>query len=208
MLKNNVDLYFIDGCGRCPLGGTPNCKVNNWPKELLALRQIALECGLNEELKWGVPVYTYQKANIVIVAAFKEYCSLSFFKGALLADSEKLLSMSGENSQSARLFKFTDIATIKKLESSIKTYIYEAIEIEKAGIKVAVKKTSDLILPVELINKFNTDPAYKIAFDTLTASKQKGYIYYFSQAKQAKTRENRIEASKEKILSGKGIFDY
>lgn len=208
MLKENVDLYFIDGCGRCPLGGTPNCKVNNWPNELQNLRRIVLECGLNEELKWGVPVYTYQNKNIAIVAAFKEYCSLSFFKGALLSNSDGLLVASGENSQSAKLIKFTSTEEIIRLELSLKAYLFEAIEVEKIGLKIISKKPEELLFPEELSDKLASDPVFKKAFEALTPGRQKGYIFYFSQPKQSKTRSSRIDGSLEKILSGKGISEY
>lgn len=208
MLKENVDLYFIDGCGRCPLGGTPNCKVNNWPNELQNLRRIVLECGLNEELKWGVPVYTYQNKNVAIVAAFKEFCCLSFFKGALLSNSDGLLVASGENAQSAKLIKFTNNDEILRLETMLKAYVFEAIEVEKLGLKIISKKPEELPFPTELSVKLATDPIFKKAFEALTPGRQKGYIFYFSQPKQSKTRVSRIENSLTKILSGKGVSEY
>src|SRR5690606_37735477 len=133
-MTRDVDAYFSEGCMRCPLGGTPECKVHRWPQELQLLRQIVLSCGLTEESKWGVPCYTHKGANIAIVSAFKNYASLSFFKGALLRDEHQILHSPGENSQAARLFKFTDPKQILEVEDLIKAYIFEAIEIEEAGL--------------------------------------------------------------------------
>ena len=130
-MNTNVDTYFTDGCGRCKFGGTPECKVHNWPDELKQLRRIILDCGLNEESKWGVPCYTYKNSNVLMLAAFKEYASLSFFKGTLLSDTGKILDKPGESSQAVRMFKFTDVQDILKIESTIKAYIFEAIEVEE-----------------------------------------------------------------------------
>ena len=152
-MNPKVDLYFTDGCGRCPLGGTPNCKVNSWQKEMKHIRRIILDCGLTEELKWGVPCYTFQKSNIAVLAAFKEYCSLSFFKGALLSDSNGILTQPTENTQSARLIRFTSVREILNLEPAIKAYLYEAMEVEKAGLKVDFKKVSELVIPEEFQKK-------------------------------------------------------
>jgi uncharacterized protein YdeI (YjbR/CyaY-like superfamily) len=201
-----VDPYFLQGCGRCPLGGTPDCKVHRWPEELRQLRRIALECGLKEELKWGVPCYTYRGSSIAVVAAFKDYSSLSFFKGALLQDSDKLLDKPGENSQSARMIKFTDFKRILAMETTLKAYLFEAIEIEKSGLKVEFSKQV-LAIPEELQTKFDQFPALKPAFESLTPGRQKGYILHFSQPKQLKTRESRIEKCLPQILSGKGLND-
>ena len=142
-MNTKVDNYFTDGCGRCPLGGTPQCKVNNWTEELNQLRRIVLECGLTEESKWGVPCYTFQKKNIAIVSAFKEYCALSFFKGVLLNDTNNLLDKPGENSQSARLIKFTNTKQIIEQEPILKAYIFEAVEVEKAGLKLIIAAPQD-----------------------------------------------------------------
>ena len=201
-----VDLYLADGCGRCALYATPQCKVIPWQKELAALRAIVLDCGLTEELKWGVPCYTFQDGNIAIVSAFKAYCSISFFKGALLQDDHGLLVKQGEHSQAARLIKFTHIQEIIAQESILKTYIYEAMEVEKAGLKVAFKKNPEPI-PEEFQCKLDENPALKAAFEALTPSRQRGYILYFSQPKQAKSRESRIEKCVLKIMEGKGLND-
>ena len=198
--------YLLEGCGRCPLGGTSDCKVHNWIKELELLRMIVLDCGLIEECKWGVPCYTFQNKNVLIISAFKDYCSISFFKGALLSDTEGLLSRPGKNSQAARLFKFTNISSIKEIEADIKIYIYEAVEVEKAGLKVNFKKNPEPI-PEELEKKFEEDPMLKSAFESLTPGRQRGYIIYFSAPKQSITKESRIEKCIGKILNGEGLHD-
>lgn len=205
-MNPDVDLYLIDGCGRCPLGGTPECKVNNWQEELKQLRRIVLECGLTEELKWKVPCYTFQKKNVLIVAAFKEYCSLSFFKGVLLKDTHSILEKPGENSQSDRLIKFTNVQEIIKMEAILKAYIFEAIEVEKAGLKVNFKKNSEPV-PEELQKKLDEIPALKNAFEALTPGRQRAYILHFSQPKQARTRLSRIEKCIPQILDGIGLHD-
>lgn len=209
MISTNpqVDNYLEEGCGRCKLGGTPECKVHKWPQELKLLRKIALDCGLNEEIKWGVPVYTYQKHNIIIIGAFKENCVLSFFKGALLEDEEKILQFPGENSQSAKVIRFTDVKTIQKLEAVLKAYIFEAIEIEKAGLKVTPKKLEEYTVPAEFKSKLKEMPALKKAFEALTLGRQKAYLLHFSSAKQAATRISRIEKCIPNILKGKGFLE-
>lgn len=206
-MNPKVDLYFTDGCGHCPLGGTPNCKVNSWQKEMKHLRRIILDCGLTEELKWGVPCYTFQKNNIAVLAAFKEYCSLSFFKGALLSDSNGILTQPTENTQSARLMRFTSVKEIVKLEPTIKAYLYEAMEVEKAGLKVDFKKVSEFVIPEEFQKKMKEMPALKNAFEALTPGRQKGYLLYFSAAKQSATRIARIEKYLLQIIKGKGLND-
>ena len=205
-MNPQVDQYLAEGCGRCPLGGTPDCKVHSWQQELDQLRRIVLDCGLAEELKWGVPCYTFQNKNIVIVSAFKDYASLSFFKGVLLQDAENLLVTPGENSQSARLIKFTDVEEILKLEPTLKAYIYEMIEVEKAGLKVEFKKQPEPI-PEEFQQVLDTDVELRAAFEALTPGRQRGYILHFSQPKQSKTRQSRIEKCIPKILDGLGFHD-
>ena len=201
----HTDIYFKDGCGRCSLGGTPQCKVHNWTKELAYLRTLLLNCGLNEELKWGVPCYTFGKNNILILAAFKEYCALSFFKGTLLLDADALLEKPGENTQSVRLIKFTHIQEIVEKEAILKAYIFEAIEVEKAGLKVTLKKPTEHTIPYEFQTKLNEIPALKMAFESLTPGRKRAYLLYFSAAKQAKTRESRIQKCVASILEGKGL---
>jgi len=205
-MNNKVDNYLLEGCGRCPLGGTANCKVHKWTAELELLRRIVLDCGLIEEVKWGVPCYIFQNKNILLINAFKSYCSISFFKGLLLSDDHNILEKPGENSQAVRLIKITNIEEIKEIETEIKTYIYEAIEVEKAGLKVDFKKNSEPI-PKELEKKFKEDPILKTAFDALTLGRQRGYILYFSVPKQSKTRTSRIEKNIGKILNGEGLND-
>lgn len=204
---SNVNEYFTSGCGRCKLFDTPQCKVQIWKKELTALRHIILECGLAEELKWSHPCYTFQGSNVILLGAFNDYCLISFIKGVLLKDEQNILVAQTENVQSGRVIKFTDVKDILKLEKTLKAYIYEAIEIEKAGLKVELKKTSEFKMPEELQAKFKKTPAFKKAFEALTPGRQRGYILYFSQAKQSKTREERIEKSVPKILQGKGLQD-
>jgi uncharacterized protein YdeI (YjbR/CyaY-like superfamily) len=203
-----VNPYFTNGCGRYNLVNTPECKIHNWTNELRKLRNIALDSGLSEELKWSVPVYTFEGKNVFVVAAFKEYCSISFFKGVLLKDEHKILTKQGENSQAGRLVKFTDLQKIIELESVIKDYISEAVEIEKSGGQVEYKQVADYEIPTELQDKFNQDADFQTAFFALTSGRQRGYILHFSQPKQSKTRVDRIEKSVPNILNGKGLHDY
>jgi uncharacterized protein YdeI (YjbR/CyaY-like superfamily) len=182
-------------------------KAGKWQEEIEKLRNIVLSCGLTEELKWGVPCYTFQKNNIVLIHVFKEYCAVLFFKGALLKDAKGILIQQTKNVQSARQLRFTNVRGIVKMEPTIKTYIYEAIEVEKAGLKVEMKKTSEFSVPEEFQTKLNKLPALKTAFKALTPGRQRGYIFYFSQAKQSKTREARVEKAIPQILKGKGIDD-
>ncbi|MBL7776807.1 MAG: YdeI/OmpD-associated family protein [Chitinophagales bacterium] len=208
MLKpKNADDYFANGCGRCPLGGTADCKVHFWEKELRVLRNAVLETGLVEELKWGVACYTHQKKNILILSAFKNYCSVSFFKGALLQDEHGILTKQGENSEAGRLIKFTNLKEVEKLLPLLKPYIYEAIEVEKSGAKVVSKKIEDYPQPDELKAIFKTNPALKKAFQALTPGRQRGYLLHFSQAKQSSTRTSRIEKCIPKIMKGLGFHD-
>lgn len=205
-MNKSVDDYFLEGCGRCPLGGTPDCKVHTWTSELELLRRIVLDCGLTEESKWGAPCYTFQNKNILMVSALKEYCCIGFFKGSLLSDNKNILMKQGANSQAVRLFKFENINEIVKVESDIKAYIFESIEIEKLGLKVKFKKNPEPI-PEELEIKFTEDPVLKNAFEALTPGRQRGYIIHFSQPKQEKTRMSRIEKCTPMILSGIGLND-
>src|SRR6266850_3799851 len=168
-------------------------KNKRWQEEIETLRTIVLDCGLDEELKWGVPCYTFQKSNIVLIHAFKEYCALLFFKGALLNDAKGILIQQTKNVQAARQIRFTNVQEIVKMKPILKAYIYEAIEVEKAGLKVPLKKTTAYKIPEEFQKKLNKTPALKAAFYALTPGRQRGYIFYFSQPKQSKTRESRIE---------------
>jgi len=182
-------------------------KDKTWQKEIEQLREIILDCGLDEELKWGCPCYTYQKRNIVLIHTFKEYCAILFFKGALLSDANGILIQQTENVQSARQLRFTTVKEITKLAKTIQAYIYEAIEVEKAGLKVPLKKTSEYKTPEEFQVKLDKMPALKKAFQALTPGRQRAYLFYFSQAKQSKTRESRVEKYIPQILKGQGLDD-
>src|SRR5438067_7182298 len=182
-------------------------KAKKWQEEFEKLRMIILPSGLTEELKWGKPCYTFQESNILIIQGFKEYCALMFCKGALLKDANGILIQQTENVQAARQIRFTNVREIVKMEPILKAYIHEAIEAEKAGLKVNYKKTSEFKIPEEFQKKLDESPALKTAFDALTPGRQRGYIFYFSQPKQSKTRESRVEKCKQQILNGKGLND-
>lgn len=182
-------------------------KEKKWQKEFEQLRMIILGCGLTEELKWGQACYTYQETNIVLIHGFKEYCALLFFKGALLHDASGILIQQTQHVQAARQVRFTNVREIVKMKAILKEYIYEAIEVEKAGLKVKLKKTSDFKVPEEFQNKLDKNAALKKAFDALTPGRQRAYLFYFSQPKQSKTRESRVEKYKGQILKGKGLTD-
>jgi uncharacterized protein YdeI (YjbR/CyaY-like superfamily) len=181
-------------------------KSKKWQEEFETLRRIILDCGLTEELKWGKPCYTFRKSNIVIIQGFKEFCALLFCKGALLNDANGMLEKPGENTQAARRIPFTNVREMVEMEPILKAYIYEAIEAEKAGLKVNFKKNPEPI-PEELQNKLDEIPALKTAFDALTPGRQRAYILYFSAPKQSKTRESRVEKCMQQILNGKGLND-
>lgn len=190
----DVDFYFT--------------KAQKWQEEFEKLRMIVLDCeGLTEELKWRNPCYTFQNNNIVLMHGFKEYCALLFFKGALLKDINSILIQQTENVQAARQVRFTNVKEIVKLAPILKAYINEAIEIDKAGLKVELKKTSEYPVPVEFQNKLDESPALKAAFEALTPGRQRTYLFYFTQPKQSKTRESRVEKSIQQILKGKGLND-
>lgn len=192
-MNPKVDFYFT--------------KAGKWQDELEKLRTIVLDCGLTEELKWGVPCYQFQKRNIVLMHVFKEYCALLFFKGALLKDTNGILVQQTENVQAARQVRFTDVREIIKLEPVLKAYIYEALEVEKSGLKVPLKKTAEFVIPEEFKKKLEELPDLKTAFEALTPGRQRAYHLYFSAPKQSKTRESRIEKYMEQILNGKGLND-
>jgi len=179
----------------------------SWRLEMEALRHILLHCGLTEEYKWKQACYTHHGKHIAIIGSFKDFCGLAFFKGVLLKDEEKLLVAAGENSQSSRLFKFTAVDQIHAMEATIKAYIFEAIEVEKAGLKVEFKKSKNLDFPEELLQKMDAEPVFKAAFESLTPGRQRAYNLFFSGAKQSTTRTARIEKYVDRILKGKGIND-
>jgi uncharacterized protein YdeI (YjbR/CyaY-like superfamily) len=182
-------------------------KPKKWQQELQKLRTIALDCGLDEELKWGCPCYSLNGKNIVLIHDFKDYCAFLFFKGALLNDAEGILIQQTENVQSPRQARFTGVEQITELQPILKAYIYEAIEVEKAGLKVELKKTSEFPMAEEFQHKLDGNAALKKAFEALTPGRQRGYMLHFSQPKQSKTREARVEKNIPKIMEGKGLDD-
>lgn len=192
-MNSKVDSYFSE--------------LTKWCPELVKLRGIIVSCGLHEELKWGVPVYTFRTANVLGINRLKDCCTLSFFKGALLNDAAGILLQPGENTQAGRWIKFTDVAEISGMEKLLKEYIHEAIEVEKAGLEVKYKETAAYEMPDELQAKFAEFPNFKAAFELLTPGRQRGYLLHFSGAKQSKTRISRIEKYLPRILDGKGIHD-
>lgn len=201
-----IDNYLIEGCGRCPLGGTLDCKVIPWREELKLLRSIILETELTETLKWSNPCYTYHEANVIMLGALKASAVISFFKGVLLSDKENVLTSPGKHSQADRRLVFTSLDQVVKSSELIKHYIAEAIQIEQKGLKVQFKKTAEPI-PEELQNKLNADVNFRTAFESLTPGRQRGYILHFSQPRQSRTRIARIEKLTSKILQGKGFHD-
>jgi uncharacterized protein YdeI (YjbR/CyaY-like superfamily) len=187
-------------------------KAGKWQEELQQLRRIVLDCGLIEELKWGVPCYALpssgeKKKNVVLIHDFKEYCALLFVKGSLMKDTHGILIQQTENVQAARQVRFAGVREIAELEPVLKAYVYEAAEVEKAGLKVPMKKTEAFAMPEEFRKQLDADAGLKAAFEALTPGRQRGYLLYFSQAKQAKTRESRIEKYIPHIRSGKGLDD-
>ncbi len=192
-MNNIIDEYY----NQAPL----------WQKEMQILRSIALDCNLNEEWKWKQACYTFQNKNIFIISDFKNYCALNFFKGALLSNTENILIKAGENSQAGRQLRFTSVKEIVENEAIIKAYIFEAIEIEKAGLEINYKKTEEFDVPKELQEFFSKDQKFEKAFKNLTPGRQRGYLLFFSAAKQSKTKSERIEKYVGRIMNGKGIHD-
>jgi len=182
-------------------------KANKWQEEFAELRRIILSCGLTEELRWGKPCYTFEKSNIVLIHGFKDYCALLFFKGALLKDPKGILVQQTENVQAARQIRFTNVREIARMASTLKSYLKEAIEVEKAGLEVAYKKTSEFSIPEEFQSRLSESPTLRTAFEGLTPGRQRGYLLYFSGAKQSKTREARIAKCMPQILKGRGLDD-
>jgi uncharacterized protein YdeI (YjbR/CyaY-like superfamily) len=182
-------------------------KAKKWREEMKRLREIILECELTEELKWGKPFYTVRDGNVLVIWGFKDHCALGFCKGALLKDANGILSNIGENTQAVRKIRFTSIQEIVEMEPVLKAYIQEAIEVEKAGLEVKYKETSEFTMPEELRNKLNEMPAFKTAFEALTPGRQRGYILHFSAPKQSETRASRIEKCMPQIFAGKGFND-
>jgi len=182
-------------------------REKSWREEFILLRRIILDCELSEDLKWGQPCYSLDGKNVVLMHGFKEYCALLFMKGSLMKDPNGILIQQTENVQAARQVRFTSAQEIGKLAKTLKAYVQEAIRIERAGLKVELKKTSDYVMPQELKSALDLHPALKTAFEALTPGRQRGYIYYFSQPKQASTREARVEKLMPKILEGLGLDD-
>jgi len=182
-------------------------KNKRWGDELKELRRIILDCLLTEEIKWRVPCYTFENSNVVMLGTLKECAVLSFVKGALLKDARGILVKPGDNTQSARVIRFNNVREITEMEPVLKAYVHEAIEVEKAGLKVDFKAKRELVFPEEVEKKFDEMPALKTAFRALTPGRQRAYLLYFSAAKQFKTRESRVEKCKQRILKGKGLAD-
>ncbi|WP_312992006.1 YdeI/OmpD-associated family protein [Chryseobacterium flavum] len=192
-MNPKVDFFFED--------------AGQWQEEFKALRTIALSTELVEDLKWGCPCYTFEGKNIFLIHGFKEYCALLFFKGALMKDPDHILIRQTENVQAARQIRFTDVQQINDLKEILRSYMFEAVEIEESGVKVEMKKTKEFEMPEEFQNKLEQDPALKEAFESLTPGRQRAYLLHFSSAKQSKTREARIEKNIPQILTGKGLND-
>lgn len=192
-MNPKVDFYFDE--------------AKKWQKEQEELREIALECQLTEELKWGTPCYTFQNNNIVLIHDFKEYCAFLFFKGALLSDTDGILIQQSKNVQAARQIRFTNLEEIRGQKSILKTYIYQAIEVEKSGLKVKLKKTKEFEVAEEFQHKLNQDSKLEAAFKALTPGRQRAYLLHFSSPKQSKTRESRVGKAIDQILDGKGLND-
>lgn len=201
-----VDKYLVDGCMRCKYGGTPQCKVLNWVDELKLLREIVLPLGLKEDIKWGVPVYTFRGKNIITINALKGSVNIGFFKGVLLTDTHKLLQQQG-SLQSDRIIKFTSRTAIEAVKDILSDYIVEAMAIEEKGLKFDFEKDVEPV-PDELLEAFAHDAAFKSAFYALSPGKQRAYLIHFSKAKQSQTRIRRIAQYKEQILKGIGLNDY
>ena len=189
------------------MGGTPQCKVHSWQEELKFLRRLVLDCGLVEERKWGVPCYTHNGANVIMIYAFKNNCGISFLKGSLLRDENQILEKPGENTQGGRVVRFTDPSRLSELEPVLKAYIFEAVEVERAGLKVKTKAISDYDIPEEFQRRLDGDPELKEAYEGLTPGRKKGYLLYFSGSNNPKTRESRIERYVPKIMKGLGFHD-
>jgi uncharacterized protein YdeI (YjbR/CyaY-like superfamily) len=203
----SVDDYLSQGCGRCRLGGTPECKVHPWRKELQMLRQLMLDSGLVEDIKWGVPCYCLKGKNIAVVAALKDFCSLSFFKGAGLPDPQRILEKPGPNSQAARLVKITSCSHIEKLRPALMDLITLAIALEGSGFQPPKQTPDAMEQPQELLDAFRKEPDFQRSFEALTPGRQRGYLLHFAGARQSKTRADRIEKHRARILEGLGLHD-
>jgi uncharacterized protein YdeI (YjbR/CyaY-like superfamily) len=202
-----VDQFLLEGCMRCPKGATPACKVHRWTEILEKLRQILLETELTEDRKWGVPVYTLDRKNVILLGVFNDSCVISFIKGSLMKDSDKILELPGPNSFEGRFIRFTKIQDFEKVEAFIPLYIQEAIKVEKSGLNPEVPLRGGMEIPEELFEKFTEHEGLEKAFFALTPGRQRGYLIHFTGAKQAATRLSRIEKCLEKIMAGKGMME-
>lgn len=203
-----VDAYYEIGCGRCSLAATPACKVRRFPEELAFLRDLLLNSGLKEELKWSMPCFTWNGKNILILGAFKAYCSLNFFNGALLTDPENLLVKAGENSWLGRQMRFQTCGEIRIQEEAIKDFIEQAIKLEKSGKPITKPESPVIKWPEELQEAFNSDAEMERSFLSLSPGRQRSYLLHFSSAKQSATRKSRIQRCRAGIISGKGFNEY
>jgi uncharacterized protein YdeI (YjbR/CyaY-like superfamily) len=206
MKATTVEQYLLDGCGRCSKGGTPNCTVHKWQPILVAMRELATECMLTEEVKWSVPCYTLKGKNVLMIHAFKEYCSIMFMKGSLLTDPENLLHRQTDNVTAGRQLRYTSLEDFLAQRKRAKAFIIEAIQLEDAGKKVE-KRTEEEPMVEELKEAFTQDNAFKTAFYQLTPGRQRAYLLHFAQSKQAETRASRIEKCMPMILRGEGLHD-
>ena len=208
MIKpQNVDDFLQDGCGRCAKGGTPDCKVHLWTQELMFLRNLCLESGLTETIKWGMPVYTHKDKNAIILGAFKEFSTIGFFKGSLLNDPQNILQVSGENTQDSRIIKIKHLSELTSIEDWIRVFIQDAIAIEEQGLKPPKMEKKDLVLPEELHTYLDQNPEVSSAFYALTPGRQRSWVIFISGAKQSSTRESRVLKAVPKILEWKGMHD-
>jgi uncharacterized protein YdeI (YjbR/CyaY-like superfamily) len=206
MKATTVDQYLLDGCGRCSKGGTPNCTVHKWHPILVAMRELATECMLTEEVKWSVPCYTLKRKNVLMIHAFKEYCSIMFMKGSLLTDPENILHRQTENVTAGRQLRYTRIEDFSAQRERAKAFILEAIQLEESGKKVE-KRSQEEPMVEELNEAFAQDSTFKRAFYQLTPGRQRAYLLHFAQPKQAETRASRIEKCMPMILRGEGLHD-
>lgn len=204
MNTTSVDAYLADGCGRCELYQTPQCKVHSWTETLKALRTLLLDSGLTEEMKWGSPCYTLEGKNVVLLGALKDSCTLGFFKGVLLTDERGDLEPPGPNSQAVRLFKFTSPKEVRAQRTLVVRFIEEALALERAGAQVTFLKSPEP-MPAELRTRLDVDPALSAAFEALTPGRRRSHVLHVSGAKQSKTREARVERCAPKILAGRGF---
>lgn len=206
MKATTVDQYLVDGCGRCSKGGTPQCTVHTWHPILVAMRELAIECDLTEAVKWSVPCYTLTGKNVLMIHAFKEYCSIMFMKGALLTDPDEMLHRQTENVTAGRQLRYTSLEGFMQQRELAKAFIIEAIALEKGGAKMPTRTQEDPVVD-ELKEAFSQDEAFKTAFYQLTPGRQRAYLLHFAQPKQSETRASRILKVMPMIMRGEGLND-